>query len=298
MAGRKKKEPQRKRKRIGWKIGAAALALLALGAGAMHVNARIVHVRYAEVWLDDLPGGFDGTKVLFASDFDLCGLNTAENTKHLFDSLQSLQPDLLLLGGDYASPSLIDRLNGRTGAEEMEARKKFFDSLAGFHAPLGKLAVSGDNDGGIDALKLVMINSGVQLIDGGAQILQRNGDAIAVVGIGEGTADVNSIAGKIPSDQFAIALTHSPRQLVNVRISEAADGGAWADLALSGHTHGGQVQIAGRSALNLTETDQRYLSGWLTDGGPLLVTSGVGCEGANFRLGSQAEVWLITLRAK
>ena len=27
----------------------------------------------------------------------------------------------------------------------------------------------------------------------------------------------------------------------------------------------------------------------------MLVTTGIGCEGANLRLGTQAEVWLITL---
>lgn len=301
MAARQKKKPvkaKKPRKRIGWRLGVAALGLLALGAGALHVNARIVHVRYATVALEDLPGSFDGTTVLYASDFDLCGLNTAADADRLFERLQALQPDLLLLGGDYASPSLLERLNGRTGADEAQARKAFFHAVADFHAPLGKLAISGENDGSADALNLSMMGSGVRLIDGSVMTLSNGTDEISVVGVGESTGDLAVLSGALRSDQCVIALMHSPSRVVDVRITEASDGGQWADLSLAGHTHGGQFQIAGRSILSLDETEKRCIGGWYSEGGPLLVTEGVGCEGMNLRFGSQAEVWLITLRTK
>ena len=302
MAGRlkqtKKAAPKRPRRRIGWRIGVAALGLIALGAGALHLNARIVHVRYAEVALEDLPASFDGTKILFASDIDLCGLNTAADADRLFARLQTLYPDILLLGGDYASPTLLERLNGRTGADETAARKAFFDAIADFHAPMGKYAVSGDNDGAHDALGLAMMDSGVQLIDGSMMVISNGTDKIAIVGVGEGTDNVPQISAAIRSDQFAIALMHRPSKLVDVRIAEAKDGGQWADLSLAGHTHGGQLQIAGRTLLSLDEIEKRCPGGWYSEGGPFLVTQGVGCEAVNLRLGSQAEVWLITLKAK
>lgn len=301
MAARqKKKTPAKKpkrarsRRRFGWKIGMAALSLIALGAGAMYANAKIVHVRYAEVMLEDLPASFDGTTVLFASDFDLSG----GSARKMFKRLQPLQPDLLLLGGDYASPTLLERLNGSTGAGETEARKAFFDSLADFHAPLGKLAVSGEHDGDADGLNIAMIGTGVRLIDGGVQTISNGTDEIYIAGIGEGTRDVSSIAGHMRSDQCVIALMHRPSRVVDVRIAEAGDSGPWADLSLAGHNHGGQIQIAGRTALTLDDADKRLLSGWSTDGGLTLVTSGVGCEGISLRLGSTAEVWMITLRKK
>lgn len=301
MAGRQKKKVSNLRKskrRIGWRIGVAALGLAVLGVGALHMNARIVHVRYANVKLEDLPDSFDGTKVLFASDFDLCGLNTAANMDRLFSELQSLHPDLLLLGGDFASPSLLDRLNGRTGANENQSRREFFEAIADFHAPLGKLAVSGENDGGSDALNMAMLNSGVELIDGTVCVISNGTDAIGVAGIGESTGDLSGIAGRLKESQCVIALMHSPSRVVDVQIAEAKGGGQWADLALAGHTHGGQLQIAGRSLLSLDETEKRCIGGWYSEGAPLLVTEGVGCEGVNLRLGSQAEVWLITLRTR
>lgn len=289
--------PPKPRRRIGLWIALILTACLALFIGWMHLNARILHVRYAEVHIGDLPPSFDGTTILFASDIDLCGVNTVAQADRLFDRLQSLQPDLLLLGGDYACPNWIEMLNGETGAEKQSVRAEWFQRLSDFEAPLGKLAVSGDNDGDPDALREAMAAGGVQLIDGGAQIISNATDAIAIAGIGTGTANVSEMASHFSAGQCVIALMHTPERIVDVRVGEAADGGAWADLALAGHTHGGQLQITGRTALSLSETEKRYLSGWYTDGtAPLLVTEGVGCEGANFRLGTKAEVWLITLR--
>lgn len=296
-APRRKKTAARPKKRFGWRIALAAAAMAALGVGVMHLNASIVHIRYADVHLEDLPPSFDGTTILFASDIDLCGLNTARDAAQLFDRLQALKPDLLLLGGDYASPSILERLNGGGGANEVAARKTFFDGLADFHAPMGKFAVSGDNDGEVGALKLCMVGSGVELIDGGIRSISNGSDEIFIAGVGEGSS-VIELSSAVSRGDCAIALMHRPARVVDVRICEARDGGQWADLSLAGHTHGGQIRIAGRPILSLSEVEKRCIGGWSTDGGALLVSEGVGCESVNLRLGSHAEVHMITLKCK
>jgi len=261
----------------------------------MFAQARTVHVRYAEVYVDDLPPSFDGTRALYVSDIDLCGVNTAESALKVFDRLQSLNPDLLLLGGDYTSAGLFERLNGSAGVDEVQ-RTLFFKGLAGFRAPMGKFAVSGDNDGGKDALQLALKDTGIALIDGNIQVLVNGDDRVALVGASHG--DLSALSAQIQSEQCAIVLAHSPGQVVNIRVAEAANGGAWADLVLCGHTHGGQINIAGRSALPLTDVEKRYPAGWYTDASaPLLVSRGLGCEAINLRFSTTGEVWLITLRA-
>ena len=296
MFRRKKADsaPRKRRFRPGLAFGMTVVLALGGLTGWMSLNASTVHVRYADVTLPDLPDAFDGTTVLFASDLDLCGLRTAEDVGRLFDRLQALQPDLLLLGGDYAGTSLFMRLNSGETEVGSEIRRAVFAELAGFTAPLGKFAVSGDMDGSPEALALAMTAGNISLIDGKMEILTVDGQQIGLAGI---SGNPSALAAQISSDACVIALMHSPERVVDVRITEAGDGGPWADLLLAGHTHGGQVNLFGRSALSLSEVEKRYLAGWYTDSAaPLLVTTGVGCEALNLRLGTQAEVWLITLR--
>lgn len=298
MAKQQKKAKPKTGRRIGAIIGAVVLAAMLALAGGMHLNARILHVRRAEVHLEALPASLDGTTLLYLTDFDLCGVHTAGQAASLLRRLQSLQPDILLLGGDYTSASVLDRLNGRTSANLSNART-LVDALAAFQAPMGKFAIAGDNDGASESLALSLNGTGVQVIDGTAAIITNGQDAFAVAGIGARTENVDALARRFESGQCVIALAHSPDQVTDIRIAEAGNGGAWADLILAGHTHGGQIRLFGRSVLSLTETEKRYLSGWYADGtAPLLVSQGVGCEGANFRLGTQPEAWLITLKVK
>lgn len=110
MARSKKTAPRKKARGRRW--GAWVFAFLALVACAavlaMHISASVVHVQYAQVYLQDLPAAFEGTKLLFVSDIHLMGVNTPQRAAKLMESLAQLQPDLLLLGGDYTSQSLLE----------------------------------------------------------------------------------------------------------------------------------------------------------------------------------------------
>ena len=102
---------------------AAALCLCLLAA---HVNASIVHVEYAQVYLRDLPREFDGTRILFLSDIHLMGVNTPRRAARLMESLAQLQPDLLLLGGDYTSQSLLEMHEEDARSAQASRRREFF----------------------------------------------------------------------------------------------------------------------------------------------------------------------------
>jgi predicted MPP superfamily phosphohydrolase len=126
--------------------------------------------------------------------------------------------------------------------------------------------------------------------------IERNGERLWLAGICENSANLNAAGTTFKGDECVLLCAYSPEILPILLTSEASDGGPWADLMLCGHTHGGQIRLFGRSVLNLTRQEQKYLSGWTTDNGmPILTTTGVGCEGLNLRLGSEPEVWLITL---
>ena len=71
----------------------------------------------------------------------------------------------------------------------------------------------------------------------------------------------------------------------------------WCDLILSGHTHGGQMIVGKHSMLTLPPRKPGIPPGWSKESGVfILVSQGVGCEIADLRLGTEAQVHLITLR--
>lgn len=288
----------------GGKIALLAVVVVALGlaivAGFGAINAAILRLRTAQVVVPDLPEALEGLRILYASDIDLCGLNTPGRAGALFDQLQALRPDLLILGGDYNSPTLFERLNSPKQAEPLgqieSARSDFFHYISSFDAPLGVYAIAAPEDVEQDNLSKLMTQCGITPLFNRSVEIQSNGASLCLVGICTESPNLNAASNRFFRDDCVVAIAYSPTVLPRMFTSEARDGGAWADLALCGHTHDGQIQLLGRTALLLDDAERRFLYGWNTRNGiPVLTTSGVGCEGLNLRLGTQPEAWLIEL---
>lgn len=282
----------------------AVLLALIITAAVGLGNANLLRIRRAEVALENLPQGFDGVTLLYASDIDLCGLNTPQKAGALFSQLESLKPDMLILGGDYNSVSLLDKLNrpDQSPADEAEAcrvRSGFFHYIEDFHAPLGKFAIAATEDPQWQDLRQTMTENGIQPLINTVADIRTNGGVLSLAGICGKVTNLNDIGNRFSKDDCVLAICEGPDVLPALLTSEAADNGPWADLALCGHTHGGQVLLFGRSLLTLSEVERRFPRGWNTQAGiPILTTEGVGCEGLNLRLGTAPEVWLITLRRR
>ena len=288
--------------RIALGVFAALILALVVTAAVGLVNANLLRIRRAEVVVENLPRGFDGVTLLYAADIDLSGMNTPQKSGALFEQLQSLRPDVLILGGDYNSVPLLDRLNRPERslgdeAEALRARTDFFQYISAFQAPLGKFAIAATEDPQWQDLRQVMAQSGVQPLVNDATVIHSNGDALCLVGVCGKVSSLNDVSRHYSKYDCVVAICEGPDVLPALMTSEASDSGPWTDLVLCGHTHGGQVRLFGRSLLTLSEVEQRFLRGWNTQSGiPVLTTEGVGCEGLNLRIGTSPEVWLITLR--
>ena len=262
------------------------------------MQAWIVQVCRAEVYLPDLPAQFDGTTILYISDINIRTAADAASTKRLMRKLEDLQPDLLMLGGDYSAGTLLDALNDApTG--DVEHAGEFIRSLLTFRAPLGKFAVFGEAESSAP-LAEAFAASGVQLLQDSYAVVERGGAKLAVAGlrdVSENLTPYEEIGRCFRSDECVVALVHNPVAYTRIRMAEAKGGGAWADMVLSGHTLGGQIKLFGRTLRQFSEEEARRIAGWYYgDDLPILVSQGLGCRGAKLRLGTQSEVWFITLR--
>jgi len=302
MSARKAKKPSGAKRKAALIAILCLLALVLAFTGYAALKANVLHVRRAEVAIEDLPPAFDGVSLLYLSDVDLCGVNTPAKAANAMRRLRSLEPDLLILGGDYVSASLSRILNrapqsDERGTSDMLAATDFFLSLKDFDAPLGKYAVTSPDDRSLNGIFDLIAGTGFLSIDSVRVPVSREGGTLWLTGIPTAETSVSALASQFRRGDCAVAVAWSPEALPQILTCEAADSGPWADMVLCGGTHGGQINLFGRSVLPLTDRETQHLYGWTRQAGiPVLTTSGVGCEGANLRIGSEAEVWLIVLR--
>ena len=281
-------------------ILAALLIVWMLGEGA------IVRLRTAELPIDSLPSSFEGTRILYISDLHI---NSVGKVNALMDELMRLNPDLLLLGGDYTSFDPLMRLsagaNGKAGAYaiETEMRDLFFLNLAEYNPPLGKYGVAGDSDNLLErnagtSLEDAMALGGVTLLRDDAVRISKGDNSIVLVGVDDwstGMQDTRTPASLVSSKDCVLLLCHNPEAIPSLNNQPASDG-IWIDAALSGHTHGGGISLFGVELFNALGRDERFQSGWhLENSAKVLISNGVGNDFLPLRLNAEPQAHLITL---
>lgn len=230
----------------------------------------------------DVPPAFSGVRIAFLSDIHHGPFFSIERVGRVVDLVNRLQPDVILLGGDYV---------------HRDARfiAPVFAELARLRAPLGMFAVAGNHDHweGIDLTRREMAKAGIVNLDNRAVWVTIGGDRIRIGGVGDLWEDRQDLAPTLDGvheSDFEILLSHNPDFAERLPTRDI-------DLMLSGHTHGGQVTLFGLWAAAVPSAyGQRYRSGFVRTGHTLVyVTTGVGAITPPVRFCAWPEVVLMTL---
>jgi predicted MPP superfamily phosphohydrolase len=187
--------------------------------------------------------------------------------------------DVVLLAGDIMNDSTFyyDKHN-------------MHEQLSKLHAPLGVYAVLGNHDysGNQLAIAQALTDAGIQVIDNKSVSLN---DSVWLVGRSDETDPMRPAAtdllADIDIDKPLIFLEHSLSAINEMSALPI-------DLHLSGHTHGGQIFPL--SVLLSWFNPLVYGSKQVADT-HFLVTSGFGFGAVPFRLGTRAEIWVVTLQS-
>ncbi|HEX4684150.1 MAG TPA: metallophosphoesterase [Gemmatimonadaceae bacterium] len=218
-------------------------------------------------------------RLAFASDFHAGPTTHPRLLRAACDALAEFEPDVLLLGGDFVSvrASYIDRLA---------------PLLARIPAPFGKFGVLGNHDlrANHALVTSALQQAGVRMLTNRYQRLDPPFDDTTICGLDDATRGVPRPEVSLdPVPERRIVLMHSPEGL-----SAMAD--RRFDLALCGHTHGGQVVLPWGTPLFVPggSLNRRYHAGEFTLSGErrLLVSHGVGCSTVPVRLFAAPEVHL------
>lgn len=268
-----------------------AAAGVATGAGAAALGAgwttlgepNWLVLERIDVPLPRLPARLDGLRVAQLSDLHISQYTTAGDIGRAAALAMRQSPDLIVLTGDFI------------WREVWQYAEHLVEPLRSLAAPLGVYAVLGNHDHWEDAAlaSRVLAEAGITLLIN--QALRLGVDAplwlVGLDDVWERKHDIRAALAGTPDDACKLLLVHEP---------DYADRAARfpVDLQLSGHSHGGQVNLPRLGRPVLPYLGQKYPAGlYQVESLALYTNRGIGVISPPVRFNCPPEVTELTLRA-
>ena len=276
-------KPITRRKFLSVAAGTLASGMIGGGIGYSLVEAHTIGVNAVTIPLENLPSAFHGLRIALLTDLHHGYFITREHIREAMELTTTLEPDLVLLAGDYVHN------NSNYIVAVME-------ELGALRAPLGVFAVQGNRDIRINRMMTTQSlaqNNITELTNRGLWI-QREESRLWLCGMDDcnaGTPDMQAALKGASSDAFVMALMHNPHYvdfLHDPRIG----------LVLCGHTHGGQINLPLLGRPFLPSGCEKYPCGLIQ--GPMskvFVSTGIGTVFPPMRYHCPPEIALLTLAA-
>ena len=236
-----------------------------------------------------LPPEFENFKIIQLSDVHHSSFVSEAEIAAAAQRVNELQPDLIVLTGDYVSHS-VDFIPGCARA------------LGQLKAKHGVFAVLGNHDHWTDGqlMKTALEAQGIRVLCNENERIEKDGASICLAGVDDMMVKLDDMKAALAETSRAetrILLAHNP-----ALIREAARAGV--DLMLSGHTHGGQInwkllvpQKETRLSRWLHRPSRKFMRGHAVLGNTqLYVNRGFGTVVVPLRFGCTPEITLIELQ--
>ncbi len=271
-------------------IGASAAGLSLAAYGSTHARHEI-EVTERTLRIRELPDAFVGFRFVQLSDIHLEEYTEAWFLQRAVDVINQLNPELVLLTGDFVSRGpASDKYAWRAAGVAAEV-------LEGLKAPQ-RYACLGNHDVGVGAGHVIspLAAHGTPMLIDSYVPIQRGSDYFWLCGsddAGTRDPDLNLAVPDAPSAPV-ILMCHEPDFVDHVIRHPRFP---WIDAMLSGHTHGGQVRLPVIGPLILPPMGKKYIEGSFRFGDmELYVNRGLGTVGLPFRLNCPAEITHFTLQ--
>ena len=271
-------------RRKRWLAVACAAGVLALGAWGFWLEPDSLHLNEYDLPLQHWPAELSGLRVALISDLH-AGSPWIDLPKvqRVVDLTNAAHPDLILLAGDYLGDYVL-------GGSDL-APETLTPALRQLSAPLGVYAVLGNHDVNFETRRIrgALTAAGIRMMDDRVQQLNTAAAPLWLVGIGEfgqPPSKWRPLLDRVPADAAVMVFTHQPKVLE--RMSPRVN------LALAGHTHGGQINLPLLRGL-LGDEIRRHLAGHFLEQTDFFVTRGIGTSYIGVRINAPPEIALLTL---
>ncbi|TCT18058.1 hypothetical protein EDD68_12410 [Melghiribacillus thermohalophilus] len=256
---------------------------------AKHIEPFLLTVKTDQIFSEKIPAPFEGFKILQFSDTHLGFHYQLNEFQKLVNQINDQRPDLVVFTGDLIdAPNQYDKQNLQRCAALLNQIK----------APFGKYWIYGNHDHGgygTEIVRQVMELGGFRLLQNETVMVEKDQEHIVLAGLDDvmlGRPDLDQTFDNITDDLFSILLCHEP---------DFADRSQYypVDVQLSGHSHGGQIQLPFFGYIVTPPYGEKYVEGKYQIGEKplqLFVTRGIGTTRLPYRFLCKPEIHLYTLK--
>ncbi len=267
----------------GLALTVLTFAALTLPGVRLSNSRRPAEVTRTMIEIDRLPPELDGLRIALVSDTHLSHHIPMDELRARLAPLRGISAHLVVFLGDLATK----------GDDEMRAAAEIIDDSA----PVGgRFAVLGNHDVWIDAeeAETALVDQHFLVLRDEGCLLRVAGTTMWMAGVTNGLTQRGMVGKALdgaPDGAFVLLLAHSPDVLRD-------QGWQRADLILSGHTHGGQVNLPMIGPIAASSWyGPRYASGLFDLGRTkLYVTRGLGEVVTPFRILCEPEIAVLELK--
>ncbi|MBU3103757.1 metallophosphoesterase [Clostridium gasigenes] len=230
----------------------------------------------------------ENIKVVQFTDTQLGEFFSLDQLQKVVDRINSEKADIVVFSGD-----LIDN------ASKYEDLYKISGVLAQIQASKGKYAIYGNHDYGGGAVRYyneIMEESGFKILVNESDKIELESTTINIFGLDDalmGDYNKEETMGGISNKDVNLLLIHEPDLIDDFKEYPI-------DLALAGHSHGGQVYIPFYGPIKTTALAEKYTKGFYKihneNKGKLYVNSGLGNTKVPFRLFNIPQITVINLK--
>ncbi len=273
-------------------LGLAGTSALVAGGYSTLIAPHDPTVEYVAVRLTRLSSRMNGFTIVQLSDLHYGRFFNDADVEDVVNRVNKLAPQLVVLTGDYVTHSYFE--DGLTSAHRAEPCAQLLSAL---RAKFGVIAVLGNHDYWTEprVVHRALLMAGLKVLYNEAVPIESDGGRLWIVGLGDALnfhARLDESLARIPKSEPIVLLVHEP---------DFADEAAKrpVDLQLSGHSHGGQVQLPIRGPLILPAMARKYPQGLRRIGNLHLYTNrGLGTIVVPVRMNCPPEITHITLQSE
>lgn len=270
-----------------------ALVIAGIFFYSIYISVDRVSLSYETISSNKIPESMNDITIAFISDIKYNEFMDKTRLSNMISKLTTTSPDIVIFGGDmFSEPD--------KNVPDSQMSKDITTILKSIEAPLGKFAILGDQDNvNEDVKKIVsqiLYDSDFEVLsDSAIRLRNENSDSISLIGLNNlinGDPKPENAMKNVNENEFNILVTHCPDA-----ISKSGINLEYIDIALAGHSLGGQIYLPVLGPIYTEEGATTYNRGqYDINGSKLYVSNGLGTSKIDMRLMTPPQVLIFRLQ--